>query len=144
MDIQSAMGLEALFCVSAMCASHMQREVNNDHLTLQAFISQLAYHLLLSIDDNKRRTKEVVLTLSKDAADVLKPFERAIPRFAPPNMCLCDYYDNFLSLGTITQTKNDYHHTGCVAYGNGADDEENDESNPIFTGETWSTTSGEC
>jgi len=116
------MGLEALFCASAMCASHMQRDAK-DQLPLSIFISQLAYHLI---------DKTTVITLSKDAADILARFERPIPRFAPPNMCLCDYYDNVLSLGTITRTKNS-DHMDCVAYGDADED-------PIFTGEmkAWS------
>lgn len=111
------MSLGALFCVSAMCASH-QRDERNDQLTLAAFIPQLAHQLI----DRKQE-----VTLSKSAAATLKLFERSIPRFAPPNMCSCDYYDEYLSLGTITRTKHK-DRMDCVAYGDADED-------PVFTGE---------
>jgi len=116
------MGLEALFCVSAMCASHMRRD-SNDQLTLTAFIAQLTYHL---IDGSKE------IALSETAAAVLNLFERSIPRFAPPNMRFCDYFNNYLNLGTINRTEN-ADRIDCVACGYADND-------PIFTGEmkAWS------
>jgi len=110
------MGLEACFCASVMSASHF-RDVK-DQLMLVNFLPLLASELI------KEKT---TITLSEDAKSLLQLFDRSIPRFAPPNMPLCDYYDTYLPLGTISRTRNE-DGIDCEAYG----DEDED---PVFTGE---------